>query len=56
MILCHCKQKKKQKITKAERERLTLIEKWENTPAANPLFRGMTPCEIVQVLLKPKRL
>ena len=47
--------KKKRKVSKREQKRLDLIDRWQNTPAENPLYQGKTPLEVAQVLLKPKK-
>ena len=31
------------------------LERWQNTPAANPFYQGLTPVEVARVLLKPKK-
>ncbi len=47
--------KKKPKVSKREQKRLDLIDRWENTPAENPLYKGKTPAEVARILLQPKK-
>ena len=37
----------------AEKERRALIRKWESTPSPNPEFKGATPKQVAQKLLRP---
>ncbi len=41
--------------TTEEEDRRDLIRKWENTPSPNPEFKGVTPKEAAQRLLRPRR-
>ena len=37
-----------------EQERLCLLEKQSNTPAANPFYQGRTPKEVARILFRAK--
>ena len=43
---------KRKRQSVAEKERRALIRKWENTPSPNPEFRGITPKQVAQKLLR----
>ena len=45
----------KPRKSKREQARLDLIDRWENTPAVNPLYKGKTPAEVARAILKPKK-
>lgn len=49
------KKSKKPRISKREQKRLDLIDRWQNAPAENPMYKGRTPLEVAPALLKPEQ-
>ena len=47
------KNTKKHHKPKSEQARTDLLDRWQNTPAVNPLYKGKTPLDMAKVLLKP---
>ena len=49
------KNTKKHYKPKSEQARTDLLDRWQNTPAANPMYEGKTPAELARAILKPRK-
>lgn len=45
---------KNKKTSPTENSRKRLLDKWANTPAQNPFYRGKTPLKVARMLMRAK--